>query len=148
MSHVILWPTDLSAASLKAGHHVVSLAQKYDAEVILMYVAVDLCSYFPAYGNYPSVDRLNEFRDWEIEKARKKLEQICAEELKSCPFLKLRLVTGDPAREILKMADQVKADMIVLTARGQGKGSEEDRELGQTAQKVLKNSMVPVHMVK
>jgi nucleotide-binding universal stress UspA family protein len=146
--NIILWPTDLSATSLKAGRHVISLAQKYNAEVVLMYVAVDLCNYFPAYGNYPSADHLNNFRDWEIEKARKQLERICEEELKACPFLKLRLVMGDPAREILKMADQVKADLIVMSSRGQGQLGASDQELGQVAEKVLRKSPVPVHIVK
>lgn len=144
----ILWPTDLSEASLKAGHSVVSLAQKYGAEVILMYVAVDLCSYFPAYGSYPSVEHLNNFRDWEIEKARKRLERICEEELKACPFLKLRLVTGDPTSEILKMVDQTEADLIVLSGRGRGAQAGLTNELGHVAQRILDQSPVPVHVVK
>lgn len=144
----ILWPTDLSEASLKAGRHVVSLAEKYGAEVILMYVAVDLCSYFPAYGNYPSVDHLNNFRDWEIEKARKQLERICEDELKACPFLKLRLVTGDPTREILKMVDQTGTDLVVLTSRGQGAPADQSGELGHIAQSILRQSPVPVHVIK
>ena len=67
----ILWPTDLSENSLKAGNHVISLSEKYQAEVVLLYVSVDLCSFFPAYGNYPSVEHLNNFRDWELEKPEK-----------------------------------------------------------------------------
>lgn len=141
----ILWPTDLSADSLKAGTHVVSLARKYNAEVVLMYVAVDLCAFFPAYGSYPSVAHLNNFRDWEIENARKKLEHICAQELKACPFLKLRLVMGEPVDQILKMADAVHADMIVLSSRGQGG---QDADLGHIAHSVIRRSPVPVHVVK
>jgi nucleotide-binding universal stress UspA family protein len=57
--NTILWPTDLSENSLKAGKHVISLADKYQADVILLYVAVDLCAFFPAFGNYPSVEHLN-----------------------------------------------------------------------------------------
>jgi nucleotide-binding universal stress UspA family protein len=141
----ILWPTDLSANSLKAGVHVVSLARKYNAEVVLMYVAVDLCAFFPAYGSYPSVEHLNNFRDWEIEKARKQLERICAEELKACPFLKLRLVMGEPVEQILKMAAEFRADLIVLSSRGHGG---QDEELGHIARNVIRKSPVPVHVVK
>ncbi|RJQ86163.1 MAG: universal stress protein [Desulfobacteraceae bacterium] len=144
----ILWPTDLSEASLKAGGQVVTLAQNFGAEVILMYVAVDLCAYFPAYGNYPSPEHLNNFRDWEIERARKQLERICADELKACPFLKLRLVTGDPASEILKMIDQAGADLVVLSSRGQGARGGQVQELGRVAQSILQRSPVPVHVIK
>lgn len=145
--NTILWPTDLSEASLKAGVHVVSLAQKYDAEVILMYVAVDLCQMHPAYGNYPSVEHLNNFRDWEVEKARKRLEQICAEQLNACPFLKIRLVMGEPAAEILKMVDTVNADMLVITSRGHGLQDQTDPAFGHVAQKVVAAVTVPVHVV-
>ena len=117
----ILWPTDLSANSLKAGAHVIALAQKHDAAVVLLYVAVDLCRMFPAYGNYPSVEHLNNFRDWEFGQARKRLENLCDEALKACPYLRLRLVSGEPADEILKMATIENADLIVLTSRGEGR---------------------------
>lgn len=139
----ILWPTDLSANSLRAGAHVIDMAQKYDAQVVLMYVAVDLCRMFPAYGNYPSVEHLNNFRDWEIRKARKRMEQLCDEELKACPYLRLRLVTGEPAEEILKMVDTEAADMIVLTSRGENKQT----GFGHIARQVVESSHVPVQII-
>ncbi len=47
----ILWPTDLSKNSLRAARHVESLAEKYQAKVVLLYVGVDLMTYFTAYGS-------------------------------------------------------------------------------------------------
>lgn len=139
----ILWPTDLSANSLKAGPHVVDLAQKHDAAVVLLYVAVDLCRMFPAYGNYPSVELLNNFRDWEIGKARKRLEKLCDEELKACPYLRLRLVTGEPAEEILKAAEREAADLIVITRRGERRES----GFGNIARQVIESATVPVQIL-
>ena len=139
----ILWPTDLSANSLKAGAHVVALAQKHDASVVLLYVAVDLCRMFPAYGNYPSTEHLNNFRDWEIGQARKRLERLCDEDLKACPYLRLRLVAGDPATEILKMIETEGADLVVLTSRGEARQS----GFGHVARKVAEASPVPVQIV-
>jgi nucleotide-binding universal stress UspA family protein len=139
----ILWPTDLSSNSLKAGAHVIALAQKYEAAVVLLYVAVDLCQMFPAYGNYPSVEHLNNFRDWELGKARKRLESLCEEELRSCPYLRLRLVSGEPADEILKMATTENADLIVLTNRGEGRSS----GFGHIAKAVIESAHVPVHVL-
>jgi len=55
----ILWPTDLSRYSREAIDDVVSLSNKYDAKVVVLYSTVDLCSYFPAYGNYPNPDRIS-----------------------------------------------------------------------------------------
>ncbi len=143
----ILWPTDLSEVSLSAGPQVVSLALKFNAEVMLMYVAVDLCTLYPAYGSYPSTEHLNKFRDWEIEKARKRLEELCEKELKACPFLKLRLVTGEPAEQFLKAIEEIPADLVVLSRRGYGATAGDPSDLGRIAEKVARCSPVPVHLV-
>lgn len=143
----ILWPTDLSPNSLKAAKSVLSLSEKYGARIIVLYVAVDMCSYFPAYGNYPSPHVLQEFQGWEIEDARKKLEAVCDKELKACPNLTLRLVAGVAAKEIVKMAETEKADMIVLSGKGRGESGKTDYVLGGVAETVVKTSPVSVHIV-
>jgi len=143
----ILWPTDLSSNSLKAAKNVLSLSEKYEARIIVLYVAVDMCSYFPAYGNYPSPHVLQEFQGWEVEEAKKKLEDICDKELKACPHLTVRLVTGVAAKEIVKMAEKEKADMIVLSSKGHGESGKTDYVLGGVAEAVVKTSPVSVHIV-
>ncbi|WP_157054975.1 universal stress protein [Salidesulfovibrio brasiliensis] len=52
--NTILWPTDLSTQSRKAAAQVASLANKYGAKVIVMYTALDLCSYFPPTATIPA----------------------------------------------------------------------------------------------
>ena len=144
----ILWPTDLSKNSVKAAKHVQSLAEKYQAKVILLYVGTDLMSHFGAYGE-PNKEHVEQFQKWEMDHARKKLEGVCDQELKACPALDVRLVQGDPATEILKIVKQEKADMVVLTTHGRG-AEEVDRasaEFGSVAKKVLAKSPVPVHLV-
>jgi nucleotide-binding universal stress UspA family protein len=145
----ILWPTDLSKNSIKAAKHVSSLAEKYQAKVILLYVGVDLMSYFPAYGNYPSEDQLEHFQSWELKQAKKHLETVCAKELKACPNIEIKLVQGDAATEILKMVKSVKADMVVLTSHGRGHEDldQKSADFGSVAKKVMANSPVPVHLV-
>ncbi|MDD3581761.1 MAG: universal stress protein [Desulfobacca sp.] len=145
----ILWPTDLSKNSLKATKHVVSLAEKYQAQVIMLYVGVDLMSFFPAYGSYPSEDHLHHFQNWEVDQAKKRMETVCDRDLKACPNLQIRLVQGDAASEILKAIDQEKADMVIMTTHGRG---HEDIDqispaFGSVAEKVIRNSPVPVHLI-
>ena len=144
----ILWPTDLSKNSIKAAKNVESLAEKYKAKVILLYVGVDLMSHFGAYGE-PSAEHLSHFQKFEMEHAKKKLEGVCQKELKACPALEVRLVQGDAATEIMKAIKQEKADMVVITTHGRG-AEEVDRvsaEFGSVAKKVIANSPVPVHLV-
>jgi hypothetical protein len=90
----ILWPTDLSKNSIKAAKHVSSLAEKYQAKVIMLYVGVDLMAHFPAYGSYPSAEQLKHFQDWEVKHAKQRMESVCDQELKACPNIQVRLVQG------------------------------------------------------
>lgn len=144
----ILWPTDLSKNSIKAAKHVSSLALKYQAKVVLLYVGVDLMSYFRAYGD-PSKDQLEHFQSWELKQAKKHLEGVCEQELKACPNIEVKLVQGDAASEILKTIKEAKADMVVLTSHGRGQEDldQKSSDFGSVAKKVLANSPVPVHLV-
>jgi len=126
-----------------------SLSEKFEAEVIVLYVAPDLCSMFPAYGNYPSGEFVEKFQDWELEKARKQLQEICSGELQGCPNLTIRLLRGDAAEKIIEAVRQEGADMIVMATRGQSfdRSGEQWSDLGSVAKKVVANSPVPVHLV-
>ena len=146
--HTILWPTDLSKNSLKAAQHVESMAEKYQAKVVLLYVGVDLMSHFGAYS-YPTPEHVKHFQDWEMQHAKKQLETVCDKELKACPKIEMRLVQGDPAAEILKAVKGEKAGMIVLTSHGRGHDEldQKSADFGSVAKKVMANSPVPVHLV-
>lgn len=146
----ILWPTDLSSHSRKAIKQVVSLSEQYGAKVVVLYSSVDLCSYFPAYGNYPSAHKLNDFRDWETEQARATLDSLCETELKSCPETLVRLVQGDPVESILEYVNKEKADLIIMSSHGLGheKRGGNPKSMGSVADGVIKHSSVPVHLVK
>ena len=145
----ILWPTDLSKNSIKAAKHVSSLADKYQAKVIVLYVGVDPCSMFPAWGSYPSKEQMDHFQDYELKHAKQHLETVCEKELKACPNLQTRLVQGDAATEILKMIKAEKADLVVLTSHGRGAEDldQKSAEFGSVARKVMANSPVPVHLI-
>jgi len=144
----ILWPTDLSKNSIKAAKHVSSLAKKYQAKVILLYVGVDLMSMFPAYGT-PSEDQVQHFHAWELKQAKQHLEAVCAKELKACPNIEVKLVQGDAASEIFKTIKEAKADIVVLTSHGRGQENldQKSADFGSVAKKVMANSPVPVHLV-
>ncbi len=144
----ILWPTDLSKNSLKAARHVVSLADRYKAKVILLYVGVDLMSHFGAYS-YPGEEHLKHFQDFELKQAKKQMETVCDQNLKACPNVDIRLVQGDAAQEIIKTAKAAAADLIVLTTHGRGHDDldQKSADFGSVAKKVLANSPVPVHLV-
>ncbi|MDP2046240.1 MAG: universal stress protein [Deltaproteobacteria bacterium] len=74
---------------------------------------------------------------------------MCAQELKNCPNIEVKLVQGDAASEILKTIKEAKADMVVLTSHGRGQEDldQKSSDFGSVAKKVLANSPVPVHLV-
>lgn len=144
----ILWPTDLSKNSLKATKHVSSLAQKYSAKVVMLYVGTDLNAMLPHYGVMEE-EHIKRFHDYELKHAKGQMETVCGPHLEGCPIVDIQVVTGDPAAEILKKADEVKADMIVLTTHGRGYGALDQRTpaFGSVAGKVIRGARVPVHIV-
>ncbi len=144
----ILWPTDLSRNSLKAAPQVKSLADKYQARVILLYVGTDLTNLYEGYG-HPGQEHLRHFQEWELKKAKEQMEGICAKDLQACPLLNIKLVQGDPATEILKAIDEEKADMVVLTSHGKGQEALDAKtpEFGSVVRKVLSKSPKPVVVV-
>ncbi len=145
----ILWPTDLSKNSLKATKHVVSLADKYQARVIMLYVGTDLMNMLAYGGKYPSEEHLKHFQAWELDQAKKEMETVCGARMKACPMLEVKLVQGDAAEEILKAADAEKADMIVITTHGRGYGALDAKtpDFGSTVAKVIRAAKAPIHLV-
>jgi len=138
----ILWPTDFSKNSNAALPYVLSLSEKYDAEIYLLYVAQDLANNIPWYGELqpPHIDKLHE---WEIPHAEIKMEEICEKELAGCPMFHKKVVIGDPAEEIAKLVEKERIDVIVMATRGR-KGF---FPFGSVTNKVLKRSLVPVWTV-
>lgn len=149
MSHTILWPTEMSSTSLKAIPQILSLAEKYHSRVIALYVAPDICSLFPAYGNYPNPEFIEKFQDWSLEKSKEKLHQLCSEELHGCPNLDIRIVRGDAAEKILELAAAEDTDMIVMTTRGQSldEVGTQGTGFGSVAMRVAEQSPVPVQLI-
>lgn len=143
----ILWPTDLSKSSIDSAKHVLSLSRKYGAGVVMLYVAVNLCDYFPAYGNYPSPNVLKDFQNWELQNAREQMEQVCDRDLKECPNLEIEVVQGDPVEEIMAMVKKKDADMIVVAGRNKMTGAAKGTYLAEAMGDLIHLAPVPVLVV-
>ncbi|MBM4293524.1 MAG: universal stress protein [Deltaproteobacteria bacterium] len=98
MVRTILWPTDLSRNSLKSVKHVVSLAEKYQAKIIMLYVTTDLASMFGGYAHEPGEHHLQHFQEWEVKQAKSKMQHICETELKACPNMEIRPVQAEKGK--------------------------------------------------
>ncbi len=134
----ILWPTDLSGRAQDALPYVTSLTERYEAEIHVLYVIEDLTAH-RWYGEFEP-DHINKILKWEDKTAKKRLQQLCQDHLSGCPLYIRHVAVGEPAREILKLAENEKMDMIVMATRG----TEGHFAFGSVAEKVVKNSSVPV----
>lgn len=135
----ILWPTDFSDRAKQALDYVKSLTRKYEAEIHVLYVIEDILHRPDWYGEIET-DRINKFLAWEDRQARQRLDKICHAHLEDCPYYVRHIAVGDPAREILKLAEKEKIDMIVMATRG----TKAHFRFGSIAEKVVKHAPVPV----
>lgn len=138
----ILWPTDLSENASQALPYVISLTQKYQAQLYLLYVTEDLSDHDRWWGEFDT-SHVTKLRDREMRGAEKRLEEVCQKELADCPYYQKRVVLGDPAQEILKAIEEEDIDLVVMATHGLKGGF----PFGSVTEKVVKNSPVPVFTV-
>ena len=139
----ILWPTDFSDNANAALPYVLSLTQKYGAEIYLLYVVEDMADYASWYGEM-TPSHIEKLHEWELPKAKKKLEEVCRNDLAGCPMFHKLVLVGDPAHEILKTIEKEGPDVVVMATHGR-KGR---FEFGSVTERVVKNSPVPVWTVR
>ena len=135
----ILWPTDFSYSAQSALTYIESLANKYQAEIHVLHVVEDIAHHESWYGEFDR-DHIDKIVRWEKKTGQKRLDQICSKYLDGCPLYIKHVKIGDPAEEILKLIDDEKMDMVVMTTKGE-KGL---FPFGSVAEKVVKTASVPV----
>lgn len=135
----VLWPTDFSKNAASALPYVASLAEKYHTEVHVLYVIEELALHEPWYGEF-NRSHIDKIHEWEENKAKARLDEICERHLQGCPLYIKHVAIGDPAHEIIKLIGEEGIDVVILASRGR-KGH---FRFGSVAEKVAKNSPVPV----
>jgi nucleotide-binding universal stress UspA family protein len=136
----ILWPTDFSDAAATAERYVISLSRKYNAEVHLVHVADDLSQYEHYWGSGPSPQHVDELREYALRVSREHLDHLCKSRLTGCPRYVMHVVLGNPAREILRLIDEINPDLVIMATRGM----KDVFPFGSVAERVIKSSPVPV----
>jgi len=145
----ILYATDLSENSAYAFRYAVNSAQKHDAKIHILHVLEEIKTNILA--AYYELEKLQEMREKGKQEVRdriqKRLETFCQRELMKDPECRdmvasTEVVEGDPAAEILRKADELGVDLVVMGTHG--KGLLEHTFLGSVAEKVLHRIKVPV----
>ncbi len=139
----ILWPTDLSENAVRALPYVISTAEKYQAEIHILYVLKEYVEFGAAYGDTDPEADYERMRQWERETAENRLNELCDKFLKSCPLFFRHIAVGDPAKKILEFVKKEDVDIVIMASQG----TESHFHFGIVADRVLKCSTVPVLMV-
>jgi nucleotide-binding universal stress UspA family protein len=143
MFEKILYPTDFSDVSKKAMGYLVQLKDAGTKEIVVLHVidekGIDAISRYGA-GNAEAVIReITKEAMEEGKKIEKKLMQ-------SGLNVKIRIETGVPLKEILKVEEEEKVSVIVIGSHG--KTNIREMFLGSVSEKVIRKSKNPVLIVK
>jgi nucleotide-binding universal stress UspA family protein len=99
----------------------------------------DYPAFGASYGEYDP-DDFEKMKKWERQMAEQRLDELCEKFLNACPLYFKHIAVGDPAKEILKMVQKEKIDVVIMTSRG----SESHFDFGSVSEKVVKCATVPM----
>jgi nucleotide-binding universal stress UspA family protein len=139
----ILCGADFSEASDHAAEYALSLAQEANGRLTLLHVV----DWMPDknFAKYPQFDPAA-YRQVITREARRQLEGLIPEEARNWCEPDLRISCGKPYREILRVAAEDQADLIVLGVHGLGPI---DRMLfGSTTEHVVRQAPCPVLTIR
>ena len=139
----LLFATDFSESSDYAFTYALALAKQFDSQLGLIHVINEPVDLRGFYVPHISFDKLEE----EIEQgARKVMEKFCRTHLADYEKHDCYVVPGIPYEEIIKKAEEIGADLIVMGTHGR---TGFDHVLfGSTAEKVVRKSPVPVMTIR
>jgi len=138
----ILFPVDLTENSEKLVPYVLTMAQKFEAAVHILFV-VRIFQYFT--DIYVAPPSISVFEKELVDGARKKMDEFTRTHFDSSIRIQSEIILGDPSDAILTYIDEQRMDMVIMGTHGR-KGL--DRVLfGSVAERVVKKSGVPVLVI-
>jgi nucleotide-binding universal stress UspA family protein len=139
----IIVPVDFSMYSENAFLSALKIASKGNSTIVCITVISSELNWEAL--SQEDKNKNTEMLDCIIE-AKEKMNQFFEKHKQSKEHVEALVLIGNPADEIIKNIDQLKADLVIMGAHGnQEKGH---RFIGSTLQKVLRNANCPVLTVK
>jgi nucleotide-binding universal stress UspA family protein len=141
----ILFPTDFSGCANYALPYATAIARATGATIVCLHVVepiVPAVGYTGLAEPMPIADITDQLED----SAERELPKLA--ECEECAELKIEevIVHGDPAAEIVRVSDERKVDLIVISSHGRtGFGR---MIFGSTAEAVVRHAHCPVLVVK
>lgn len=140
----ILMPTDGSSHALRAAEYAADIARRYNAKVMVLFVA----ELPPVIGIAPGEERQTEIRRELTRQGGEALRRTreVFEKLNVRP--REELAFGSAVPSIIQYAKEGSYDLIVIGSRGAGTGAIEQILIGSVAEGILHGAPCPVLMVR
>lgn len=139
----ILCPMDFSPSALLAFGFALDLARQADGSVTVLHVIEWLAEEEP---RAHAALNIQEYRQHLIDDARERVQALVAEESRTWSAIQDVVVLGRAHREIIRIAADSPADLIVMGA--QGRGGLGLTLFGSTTQQVVRAAPCPVLTVR
>lgn len=138
----IMYPLELSHVSPHVAPWVVTMAQKWDAELHVVHVVPGMEFWGVAYASEALIAKDMPLL---MAKVTPLVDEFCLNHFKAHPPVAQEVLSGEPAKEIVTYAESKGIDMIVM---GTHSHAGLDRVLfGSVADMVVRTSPVPVLVV-
>jgi len=139
----ILFATDFSENSDQAFDYAYTLANQFNARLVIMHVInepVDLRGFYVPHVSFETLEK--EIR----EGAEKMMETFCRTRIKNYTNYETLISAGVPYEEILRQAEEKGISLIVLGT--QGRSGIDHFLFGSTAERVVRKAKCPVMTVR
>jgi nucleotide-binding universal stress UspA family protein len=140
--HRIVAAVDFSDISMPALRFAMSLAAEADAHLTMMHV-IDVPPHLALWIDRG--DGVGHVREW-TDAAEQRLRSVVSDAAREYAHVEQRVETGQPYREILRVAAEQQASLIVIGAHG--RGLLERMFVGSTAQHVVRQATCPVLTIR
>ena len=152
----ILYATDLSENARFAFSYAADLTQKYDAKLTILSVLENLTPFAETQvQQIMGIEKWNQLKSEHLEDSKEtiktRLNEFCQQmdkKMDSCGVLAddIQVTSGVPYKEILKTADTIGADLIVMGTYGHN--FLQDSLIGGTTRRIIKDSTIPVLVIR
>ena len=140
----ILHPTDFSEPSKHALNYAIAFAKEFKTKLCVLHVIEEVATamYFDMLQAPPLMQLMADIED----KAKKALADLVPEDVKTEIEVELLIRKGVPFLEIIRCAEQIKADLIVCGTHG--RTGLKHALFGSVAEKVVRKAPCPVLSVR
>ncbi|MCI0419424.1 MAG: universal stress protein [Acidobacteria bacterium] len=140
----ILFPTDFSPAAAHALDYAISLSLEHEATLHVVHVIEDIGFNSPfTLSAFPTMLEYHHGLD---EKVKGELQKVISPQLKRQLSVQEHLAKGKPFVEIVRLAREVQADLIVIPTHC--KPGPKHTHLGSTSELVVRKAACPVLVIR